>query len=174
MEGWKQEALEKAITTKDGVEAFRRALNSSLSQVIVCPENLELLLQESEAEFDATKYISQVQPEKTAPRPPANQQRETSQLSNTTVQAALTEIWRSVFGLEDIGVHEHFADLAGHSLIAMQIISRIRSLYQIPFTFRDFFEGSTIAQISSVVQARIVEKTECIPDELARRLSSQH
>lgn len=174
MEGWKQEALEKAITTKDGVEAFRRALNSSLSQVIVCPENLELLLQESEAEFDATKYISQVQPEKRAPRPPEKQQRETSQLSNTTVQAALTEIWRSVFGLEDIGVHEHFADLAGHSLIAMQIISRIRSLYQIPFTFRDFFEGSTIAQISSVVQARMLEKTECIPDELARRLSSQH
>ena len=163
MEGWKQEALEKAITTKDGVEAFRRALNSSLSQVIVCPENLELLLQESEAEFDATKYISQMQPEKRAPRPPEKQQRETSQLSNTTVQAALTEIWRSVFGLEDIGVHEHFADLAGHSLIAMQIISRIRSLYQIPFTFRDFFEGSTIAQISSVVQARMLEKRNVFP-----------
>ena len=88
------------------------------------------------------------------------------------METALAEIWTSVFGLERVGIHDHFIDLGGHSLLAMQIVSRIRSLYQIPFTFIDFFDGSTIAQISSVIQARILAKTEGLADEQARRLIS--
>src|SRR5713101_9142145 len=76
------------------------------------------------------------------------------------------------FGLERVGIHDHFIDLGGHSLLAMQIVSRIRSLYQIPFTLIDFFDGSTIAQISSVIQARILAKSEGLTDEQVRRLIS--
>jgi acyl carrier protein len=81
-------------------------------------------------------------------------------------------MWSSVFGLERIGIHDNFADLGGHSLLAMQIVSRIRSLYQIPFTLRDFFEVPTIAQLSSVIQARIFAEIEGLTDEQARRLIS--
>jgi hypothetical protein len=56
----------------------------------------------------------------------------------------------------------------------MQIVSKIRSLYQIPFTFIDFLDGSTIAQISSLIQARILAKTEGLTDEQASRLISKH
>jgi len=54
----------------------------------------------------------------------------------------------------------------------MQIVSRIRSLYQIPFTLRDFFEGSTITQLSSLIQARILAEIEGLSDEQVRRLIS--
>jgi len=57
------------------------------------------------------------------------------------VEAALADIWSSVFGIERIGIHEPFADLGGHSLLAMQIVAKIRSLYQINFSLRDFFEA---------------------------------
>jgi acyl transferase domain-containing protein len=169
LEGWKQAALEKAITTKDGLEAFNRALNSNLTQVIVSPENLVHLLETSEAEFDPTKYLSQGQREERAFRPPESQEDAAGELTNT-VEATLAGIWRSVFGLERIGLHEQFTDLGGHSLLAMQIVSRIRSLYQIPFTLRDFFEGSSIAQLSSVIQTRILAKIDGLTDEQARRL----
>jgi len=171
LEGWKQAALERAITTKDGLEAFKRALNSNLTQVIVSPENLEHLLKESEAVFDPTKYLSQVHPAERAFRPPGSQQDGAGQPTNT-VETALADMWSSVFGLERIGIHDNFADLGGHSLLAMQIVSRIRSLYQIPFTLRDFFEVPTIAQLSSVIQARIFAEIEGLTDEQARRLIS--
>jgi acyl carrier protein len=112
-----------------------------------------------------------VQPEERAHRTPESQQDGAGQPTNT-VEAALAEIWTSVFGLERVGIHDHFIDLGGHSLPAMQIVSRIRSLYQIPFTFIDFFEGSTIAQISSVIHSRILAKVEGLTDEQARRLIS--
>jgi acyl transferase domain-containing protein len=169
LEGWKRAALERAIMTKDGLEAFKRAINSDLTQVIVSPENLEHLLK-SEAVFDPIEYLSQVQPEERSDRPPESEQ-DGAGYTNT-VETALAEIWTSVFGLERVGIHDHFIDLGGHSLLAMQIVSRIHSLYQIPFTFIDFFDGSTIAQISSVIQARILAKSEGLTDEQARRLIS--
>ena len=171
LEGWKQAALESAITTKDGLEVFSRALNSNLTQVIVSPQNLDHLLQASEEAFDPTKYLSQVQPQERAFRLPESQQQEADQVTNT-VQAALLEIWSSVFGFERIGIHDSFIDLGGHSLLAMQIVSRIRSLYQIPFSLRDFFEASTIGQLSSVIQARTLAEIEGLSDEQVRRLIS--
>jgi acyl carrier protein len=171
LEGWKQAALESAIMTNDGLEAFRRALNSDLTQVIISPQNLDHLLRAAEETFDPTKYLSQVQPQARDSRLPANQQPEADQVTDT-VQAALLTIWSSVFGFERIGVDDNFIDLGGHSLLAMQIVSRIRSLYQIPFTLRDFFEGSTIGQLSSVIQARILAEIEGLSDEQVRRLIS--
>jgi phthiocerol/phenolphthiocerol synthesis type-I polyketide synthase E len=173
VEGWKQGALESAITTKDGLEAFRRALNSNLIQVIVSPQNLDHLLRASEEAFDPTKYHSQVRPQDRAFRPPASQQHEAEQVTNP-VQAALLNIWSSVFGFERIGIDDNFIDLGGHSLLAMQIVSRIRSLYQISFTLRDFFESSTIGQLSSVIQARILAEIEGLSDEQVRRLISNN
>ena len=173
LEGWKQAALESAITTKEGLQAFSRALNSNLTQVIVSPQNLEHLLRASEGTFDPKKYVSQVVPEERDFQPPASQEHETDQLTNT-VQAALVKIWTSVFGLERIGIDDNFIDLGGHSLLAMQIVSRIRSLYQIPFTLRDFFEGSTISQLSSVIEARILAEIEGLSDEQVRRLISNN
>ena len=171
LETWKQDALEKAITTKDGLEAFRRALNSSLTQVIVSPEELERLLEESEVVFDPTKYLSQASPAESVFRPPASQQ-DGGIDATQTVAATLLEMWSSVLGLEGIGIHDNFADLGGHSLLAMQIVSRIRSLYQIGFTLRDFFENATIVQLSSVIQTRVLAEIESLTDKEAHWLIS--
>jgi len=76
------------------------------------------------------------------------------------VETTLVEIWASVFGLERVGIHEDFVNLGGHSLLAMQIVSKIRALYRIPFTLIDFFDGSTIAHISSMIEARLLAKNE--------------
>jgi hypothetical protein len=75
-----------------------------------------------------------------------------------------------VFGLEHIGIHEHFSHLGGHSLLAMQIVSKIRGLYEIRFTLREFFEAPTIAQMSSVIQAKVLAEIESLTDDQARRL----
>jgi acyl transferase domain-containing protein/acyl carrier protein len=173
LEGWKQAALDRAIKTKDGLEAFERALNSDLTQVIVSPQDLAKELKASEAVFNPTKYLAQAHPAESTFRPPRSQQDGADQPTNT-VETALTDVWGSVFGIDRIGTHENFSDLGGHSLIAMQIVSRIRSLYQIPFTLRDFFEGPTIAQLSSVIQARVLAEIEGLSDEQARRLISNN
>ena len=158
-EGWERDAeLQKAIAPKDGLETFDRALNSNLTQVVVSPQDLNKLLQE-----ETNRVSRHVGPHEDADGQPTN-----------TVEKALAQVWSSVFGLDRIGIHEHFAELGGHSLMAMQIVTRIHALYQVPFTLRDFFESPTIAQLSSVIQERILAEIDGLSDEQARRLISNH
>ena len=154
LEGWKEAALGKAILTKDGLEAFKRALNSGLTQVIVSPEDLDQLVRESRLPFDHSQYLSQTRNDvdtavlagsrKASGEPPAND-----------VEAVLAEIWNSVLGIEQIGIHDNFSQLGGHSLLAMQVVAKIRSAYQTNFTLREFFEAPTIAQLGAAVRTRI-------------------
>jgi NAD(P)-dependent dehydrogenase (short-subunit alcohol dehydrogenase family)/acyl carrier protein len=171
VEDLQDEMLKRAILTNDGLEAFKRALNSDLKQVMVSPESLDHLLEQSRAPFDPATYLSRIQDgRRTLPRH-GIQKDGSDQLSNE-VETALGEIWSSVFGLERIGIHELFSHLGGNSLLAMQIVSKIRSLYQISFTLREFFEAPTIAQLSSVIEARILAEIESLTDDQARQLVS--
>jgi len=54
----------------------------------------------------------------------------------------------------------------------MQIVTKIRSLYQISFTLKEFFEASTIAQLSSIIEARLLAEIQSLTDDQARRLVS--
>ena len=58
VEDLQEEMLEKAILTDDGLEAFKRALNSDHAQIIVSPESLNQLLEQSQAPFDPTMRLS--------------------------------------------------------------------------------------------------------------------
>jgi acyl carrier protein len=86
------------------------------------------------------------------------------------VEADLAAIWSDVFGFDQIGIHDDFSRLGGHSLQALQIVSKVRSSYQIGFTLREFFEAPTIAQLSTAVQRRIAAEIDSLTDEEARRL----
>jgi acyl carrier protein len=153
----REDTAEDTITTKEGLEAFERALNSNLAQVIVSPVDLNQMMEVA----SVNRVFRDVRIQQDGAGQPTN-----------TVETALADMWSSVFGLDRLGIHEHFSDLGGHSLLALQIVSRIRSLYQIPFTLRDFFEAPTIAQLSSVIQTRVLAEIEGLTDEQARRLIS--
>jgi acyl carrier protein len=159
VEGRDEAAILNAITTKDGLAAFQRVFDSNLTHVIISPDDLDKQLHKASA--DGVLRRVRAQPE--GPDLPTN-----------TVEAALTDIWCNVFGLDEIGIHEQFSDLGGHSLLAMQIVARVRSLYQVTFNLRDFFESPTIAQMSSLIHARILEDIEGLSDEQARQQISDH
>ena len=171
VESWKEEALKKAILSKDGLEAFKRALNSDFKQVIVSPEDLNQLLARSQEFIDAPQYLSIGQDgTKVLPFNRGRQGGE-DQPANE-VETTVARLWNEVFGFDRIGIHEDFASLGGHSLLAMQIVSKIRFSFQIDFSLREFFERPTIAQLSSALRARIVAEIEGLSDEEARELIS--
>jgi acyl carrier protein len=44
-------------------------------------------------------------------------------------QIELTKIWEEVLNIEGLGIDDNFFEAGGHSLTAMQIISRIRETF---------------------------------------------
>ena len=58
----------------------------------------------------------------------------------------LASIWQQVLGLEQIGINDDFLNLGGDSLLATQIINRIREAFQVDISLDSLLEESTIAK----------------------------
>ncbi|MCC5645817.1 amino acid adenylation domain-containing protein [Nostoc sp. CHAB 5824] len=82
---------------------------------------------------------------------PAPKLQETFIAPRNAQEEAIAKIWRQVFGLEQIGVDDNFFQLGGHSLIATQILSRIRDVFQVELSFGQLFENPTINDLVKVV-----------------------
>ncbi|WP_165423843.1 non-ribosomal peptide synthetase [Ktedonosporobacter rubrisoli] len=69
----------------------------------------------------------------------------------TPLTQQLAEIWQEVLQIERIGLYDNFFELGGHSLLLTQVVSRVRSAFQIDFPLRVMFEHPTIAEISAFI-----------------------
>ncbi|MEM7112071.1 MAG: amino acid adenylation domain-containing protein [Chloroflexota bacterium] len=67
------------------------------------------------------------------------------------LETELADIWREVLKIEQVGVHDHFFRLGGHSLTATQVVASINQRFDIDFTLRDFLLNPTIAKCAELV-----------------------
>jgi amino acid adenylation domain-containing protein len=69
------------------------------------------------------------------------------------VEEALADVWREVLRLDDIGVYDDFFELGGHSLLIMQIIARVREMFQVDLPPTILFEATTVAELALALVA---------------------
>ncbi|MEO7021510.1 MAG: amino acid adenylation domain-containing protein [Ktedonobacteraceae bacterium] len=72
-------------------------------------------------------------------------------LPRNPLEEAVAEIWQQVLGQVQLGIREQFFEIGGHSLLAMQVISRIRAVFQIELPLRRLFETPTIEGLAQVI-----------------------
>ena len=76
----------------------------------------------------------------------------------------LADVWRHVFGNQEIGVNDNFFELGGHSLLGIQMMSRVRERFNVNLPLRILFEAPTIAALAQMLPengaAANVEPTE--------------
>lgn len=89
---------------------------------------------------------------------PAPDQRVWPSLSETFVaprtpsEELLAGIWASVLKVESVGIHNNFFALGGHSLRAMQVISRLRRALQVEVPVHALFEAPTVASLARRIE----------------------
>jgi amino acid adenylation domain-containing protein len=66
----------------------------------------------------------------------------------TPVQRALAGLFAEILGLPEVGVHDNFFTLGGHSMSSMRLLGRIRTELGADLSVRDVFEAPTVAGLA--------------------------
>jgi acyl carrier protein len=88
------------------------------------------------------------------------------------VESVLTKIWQDVLAQDAIGRKDDFFDLGGHSLLITQIMLRVRQSFDVDLTLRNFFDAPTIADLTELIEQRVVQQVRELPEAEAERLTS--
>jgi acyl carrier protein len=63
------------------------------------------------------------------------------------VEQVLAGIWAERLDLDAVGIDDHFLELGGDSLLATQILSRVREEFRLELPLRILFEAPTVAEL---------------------------
>ncbi|MEG4054805.1 amino acid adenylation domain-containing protein [Microcoleus sp. Pol7_B2] len=78
----------------------------------------------------------------------------------TPTEEKIAEIWTALLGLEKVGTNQNFFDLGGHSLMATQLISRVRSCFGVELAMCDFFAAPTIENLAELIEEEILANAD--------------
>ena len=70
----------------------------------------------------------------------------------TETERKLGEIWKELLKVEEVGVDQNFFELGGHSLLVLQVIARIRRMFEVELAVRTVFEEPTLAGLAAAVE----------------------
>ncbi|MBE1556831.1 non-ribosomal peptide synthetase [Sporosarcina limicola] len=70
----------------------------------------------------------------------------------TIIEQELVRIWKEVLIVNEIGIHDNFFEIGGHSLNATNLINRVNSQYGAILNYRDIFTHPTIAEQIKIIQ----------------------
>ena len=65
----------------------------------------------------------------------------------------LASLWSDILGISPIGLNDDFFELGGYSLLATQLVGRMRRLLRIELPLVSVFEATTIAKLASYMRA---------------------
>ena len=68
------------------------------------------------------------------------------------IERMLASIWGRVLNASDIGIHDDFFDLGGHSLIGIQLLGQVEQQFNKTLPLKSLFEAPTIAQFAELLK----------------------
>ncbi len=81
----------------------------------------------------------------------------------TPLEAQMAAIWSQVLGSPELGVHDNFFALGGHSLMATQVMTRVRSAFEVELPLRALFEAPTVAGLAARISLAQTEASVLPP-----------
>ncbi|MDQ6673244.1 MAG: HAD-IIIC family phosphatase, partial [Chloroflexota bacterium] len=83
----------------------------------------------------------------------------------SSIEIELAKLWTQVLGVNEVGADDDFFDLGGHSILAMELISRVGDTFGVELPLRGVFETPTLAGLAAAIMARVDPSRE--PDHAA-------
>ena len=170
------------IGEEEALEALARALATGAPQVVVSTGELGAVVAHNQALTSAllaqpaAAMVGHARPALSTPYATPRDE----------VEQGIAAVWQELLGIAEIGVDDNFFELAGNSLTAIQIVTRVRRAFDVELSMSSIFEAPTVAGLARVVRTGrlgeealaevdgILEEIEGLsPEEIERLLAAE-
>jgi hypothetical protein len=88
----------------------------------------------------------------------------------TALESDLASLWAGLLELDRVGVQDNFLELGGHSLIAMQLVTRILNRFALDLSPRLLFETSTVEGQARLIGEKLPVEDAGAMEKLVSRI----
>ncbi|WP_413198535.1 beta-ketoacyl synthase N-terminal-like domain-containing protein [Nostoc piscinale] len=155
-----------AITPTAAIEVFQR--------VLACPPGTQMIISPVDINARKTQIINRNSSLETQSKNQLDSSPRYSRpsLNNSYIaptnelEKQITEIWQEVLGITEIGIYDNFYELGGDSLIATQLVSRLRAKFPVDLPLRDLLlEAMTPMKQAEFIEQLMLEKIADLSEE---------
>ncbi len=109
--------------------------------------------------FDAEQILKTIESQKTHQRPKLV----TAYVApRNPVEDMLVGIFKTLLNIEQVGIHDNFFQLGGHSLLGVQVMSRIRDIFSVELPLHYLFEYPNVIGLSEQIQLAQRDNTKSL------------
>ena len=135
-----------SVTQSDGAEIFYHLINQcNYDQVILSKLNIHDLKNKLWGKEQAF---------------PQDIQLIVNDGSFTATEFKIAQIWSQVLGIKEIGLHDNFFELGGHSLSATQVVSKIKTEFNVEPSLKVLFELPILSEVADYID--VVRKNKSV------------
>ncbi|WP_199911711.1 phosphopantetheine-binding protein [Dongshaea marina] len=146
----KVDVSDKDILFFEGVEAFKRQLlHLEFDQLVVVTSDLDQLIYEAIPEQDEVLVMEDVDDISNGHTRPNLSVEYTA--PENEIEKEVVKVWQSILGISGIGVNDNFVELGGNSLLAVQIVSKVSSLFEVDIRVDLFYQDQTVKGLSTLI-----------------------
>jgi acyl carrier protein/NAD(P)-dependent dehydrogenase (short-subunit alcohol dehydrogenase family) len=142
------------MTPEEGLDTFARVIaTDSLRHVIVSTVDLQTRA-ETWTRKSTVRGRSRSEEEGASSLLVGQRLSNRSLVPENEIENTVCRIWQDLLGLKQIGVGDNFFELGGDSLLATQLVARLRETFDVEFPLRGIFEAPTVADLAKLIEAR--------------------
>jgi acyl carrier protein len=81
---------------------------------------------------------------------------------------------RQLLENDEVTVDEDFFLAGGHSLLAMQLLTRLQSAFGVKLSLHQLFESPTVSELAVIVEQKLLDGIDAMTDEEAEQSTARH
>jgi phthiocerol/phenolphthiocerol synthesis type-I polyketide synthase E len=156
---WREQMLAGGLTAEEGCRVFDEVLAGDEPRVIVSVADIDRMRRA------VASMLNRMPTTLRARRPQAP-----SAALRTPTEHRVAELWTEILKADALGPDDDFFAHGGHSLAAMQLLSRMRETFSVAVRLQDLLSRPTLAAQAGLIDLLFLEKVEGMSDEEVKRL----
>ncbi|RKZ83882.1 MAG: hypothetical protein DRR19_18500 [Candidatus Parabeggiatoa sp. nov. 1] len=154
-----QKDINEYLLPTEGVEVFSRILGSQRPQVLVSTIDLPSRLEKSLSTL--LSELKESEPQRLSkPAHPRPQLGHAYVAPRNERERQIASIWQDFLGIEQVGIYDDFFELGGDSLLAVQLIAKLRETLQTDLSPHSLLNSPNIAALTESVEQTTTESLQ--------------